>query len=396
MAIRETLPEQEQKDSQDILVEKPWFIWLMMFLFWTLFSLVLTIQDILVWDTNPEKFVNWTQVLLNSFPFYYAWFLLSPLVFWFGKKFRFGRDEKNIRNFVIHSFWGLFVVIIYLIVTSIVALPVLFEDIDLLNIYYKFNKRAYMVGHFQFIVYWATLGFFISFDYYKKFREREREASRLLLHSTRLESQLAKAQLDALKMQLHPHFLFNTLHAISALIDDSPKRARRVIARLGELLRSTLDISEKQTIPLKQELALTELYLQIEQERFQDKLQVNIDFSPENMDCSVPSLILQPLIENAIKHGITDEEKIARIDIKAVKVNNELRIYVEDNGPGFSEIQTMEWQEKGIGLSNTKERLEQLYGKDHEFNIGNSADGGALIEIIIPCRKARNTKNESE
>jgi sensor histidine kinase YesM len=148
-------------------------------------------------------------------------------------------------------------------------------------------------------------------------------------------------------------------------------------------------------IPLEKELALTNLYLDIEQERFQDKLRVNIDFSKENLDCSVPSLILQPLVENAIKHGITDKEKIALIEIKAIKRNKKLHLSVEDNGPGFSEEQTTELQEGGIGLSNTKSRLEQLFGKDHEFIIGNSEKGGALVEIIIPCQKARNTEDEN-
>ena len=166
-----------------------------------------------------------------------------------------------------------------------------------------------MVGHYQIIIYWAILAAGISLEYYKKYRAREIEASRLLLRSTKLESQLAKAQLDSLKMQLHPHFLFNTLHAVSALIDDNPKRARRVIARLGELLRSTLDIAEEQTIPLEQEIALTKLYLEIEQERFGDKLEVKINVSDSDLDCMVPTLILQPLIENAIKHGIKDAKK---------------------------------------------------------------------------------------
>ncbi len=392
MAIDKSVPNKNhtEKQRQDILVEKSWFVWVLMFGFWTVFSTVLTIQDLFIWIEAPEKFEGWAALLFNSFPYYYSWFALTPLVFWLGEKFRFGEKEKNLRNVIIHTFLGVLTVAIYLAITSFITSWVAGKASEFENFAAIFNKRVYMVGHFQFIVYWAILGVYISFENYKKFREREREASRLLLRSTSLESQLAKAQLDALKMQLHPHFLFNTLHAISALMEDSPKSARRMIARLGELLRSTLDISEKQTIPLEKELTLTKLYLEIEQERFQDKLKVKMDFPKEDLDCLVPSLILQPLVENAIKHGITDEEKNAVIEIKAVKRNKKLHIFVGDNGPGFSENQTMEMQD-GIGLSNTKARLEQLYGSEHEFNIGNSEKGGALIEIILPCKKARTT-----
>ena len=375
--------------SQDVLVEKPWFIWVLMFLFWTVFSTVLTIQDILIWDSNPEKFSGWLQILMNSFPFFYTWFALTPLIFWFGRKFGFGREKPNFRNVVIHIFLGLLIVTIYLMITSMFIVPVFFEEYDASTIYYKLGDRAYSVAHFQVIVYWAILGVYVSFDNYKKFRERENEASRLLLHSTKLESQLAKAQLDSLKMQLHPHFLFNTLHAISALIEDNPKRARRMIARLGELLRSTLDIAEQQTITLEKEIALTKIYLEIEQERFGDMLEVKIDILPEDLECSVPSLILQPLIENAIKHGITDEKQTAVIEIKVSRRNNQINIFVEDNGPGFSENQTIKL-ENGIGLSNTKARLEQLYGKEHNFDASNSEKGGAKIEISIPCKKTNN------
>lgn len=377
--------------NQDILVEKPWFVWFVMFLFWTVFSTVLTIQDLLVWDAKPDKFSGWWEVLLNSYPFFYTWFALSPFIFWFGRKFGFGSEEKNIRNFIIHIFLCLLIVFVYLAFTSIIVVPLAYEKYDVSKMYLEFNRRVYMVGHFQVIVYWAILGVYVSFDYYKKFRERENEASRLLLRSTTLETQLAKAQLDSLKMQLHPHFLFNTLHAISALMDDSPKRARRMIARLGELLRSTLDIAEQQTVTLEKEITLTKLYLEIEQERFGEMLQVKIDIPKNELDCVVPSLILQPLIENVIKHGITNDEEPTIIEIKVIRANNKIQISVEDNGPGFSEVDALKLQD-GIGLSNTKARLEQIYGEDHNFTLQNSEEGGAIVEILIPCNKKINPK----
>lgn len=384
--IKETISREIIK--QDILVEKPWFIWLLMFSFWTLLSVILAVQDILVWYESPEKFSGWAEIFINTFPYYYAWLALSPLVFFFGRKFGFGREEKNLRNAIIHIFLGILTVLIYLFITSYINTYLLNESVEIKQILYYVNKRFYTLGHFQIIAYWAILGVYISFNYYKKFRERETEAARLLLRSTQLESQLVKAQLDSLKMQLHPHFLFNTLHAISALIEDSPKRARRMIARLGELLRSTLDIAEQQTITLEKELALTRLYLDIERERFRNTLQVKIDVPPEVLDCRVPSLILQPLIENAIKHGVKGKERDAVIEVRVLKRNKRINIFVSDNGPGFPENQMNELEE-GIGLSNTKARLEQLYGKEHNFRAFNSESGGATVEISIPCNREK-------
>lgn len=396
MAIEKAPPEKTSTEAiinQDIFVEKPWIIWVLMFLFWTLFSTALTVQDYIIALSYPEKYetFSWINSALYAFPYFYPWLALTPLIFWFRRKFRF---SCWIWTLLVHLLLCLLTVTIYLWVTSAFMVPFVFGKYDFAAIYEDFSKRVYQVGHFQMIVYWAIFGVGFSLDYYKKYREREFEASRLLLRSTKLEAQLAKAQLDSLKMQLHPHFLFNTLHAISALIEDNPKRARRMIARLGELLRSTLDIAEQQTITLEKEIALTKLYLEIEQERFGDMLQVKIDVSPEELECSVPSLILQPLIENAIKHGITDEEKAAVIEIKVLRRNNRIDIFVTDNGPGFSENQTIKL-ENGIGLSNTKARLEQLYGKDHGFSASNSEKGGARIEISIPCKKTNN-KDESK
>lgn len=368
------------------LIERRWFIWLLMFIFWTVFSIVLTVQDVIHWYETHEKFESLSKLVFNTFPFYYTWFVLTPIVFLFGRKLPFGEEEKNFRNAIIHVFLGIFVVAVYLAITSFLNLVLVEETLDFQKILVNFSKRSYMVGHFQFVVYWAILGVYFSFDNYKKFRERKSEAARLLLHSTTLETQLAKAQLDSLKMQLHPHFLFNTLHAISALMEDNPKRARTMIARLGELLRSTLDIAEKQTITLEKEISLTKLYLGIEQERFGEMLRVKISVPTEEFDCMVPSLILQPLIENAIKHGVADEKTIAEIGINVDRLNKKIRIVVVDNGPGFQNDRMSNLQ-NGIGLSNTKARLEQLYAKEHEFNVKNNESGGARIEILIPCSK---------
>jgi len=372
-------------ETQDVPIQSR-TIWLSMFLFWTLIACTFPITDYIKSVAYPEKHFSVLGSLTESLPIFYVWFAFTPLIFWFGRKFGFGRNKKWVLNLFVHLVLSYVVVSAYLFLTSIHLVYIVKGPGDIPTLWARFFDRFYMTGHYQVIIYWAILAAGISFEYYKKYREREVEASRLLLRSTKLESQLAKAELDSLKMQLHPHFLFNTLHAVSALIDDDPKRARRVIARLGELLRSTLDIAEQQTIPLEQEIALTKLYLEIEQERFGEKLEVNIDVSDSDSDCMVPTLILQPLIENAIKHGIKDAKKTAIIEIKAFQTNKRINISVSDNGPGFPESDSIEIKD-GIGLSNTKARLDQLYGKDHAFEISSSKKGGALIKINIPCKK---------
>ncbi|NNE99188.1 MAG: histidine kinase [Pyrinomonadaceae bacterium] len=331
--------------------------------------------------------------LSESIPLFYVWFAFTPFIFWFGRKLSFERDKPWVRNLLIHVVLGYAVVSVYLLLTSAYLTVVVKGLTEIAPVLDRFFDRFYMIGHYQLIIYWAILGTGAALDYYKKYREREIEASRLLLRSTALEAQLNKAQLDSLKMQLHPHFLFNTLHAVSALIEDDPKGARRVIARLGELLRSTLDIADQQTVPLKQEIELTKLYLEIEQERFGDKLDVEIDVPSSDLDCMVPTLILQPLIENAIKHGIKDAKTKAMIEIRVSRANKKIEISVSDNGPGFSNSDSIELGD-GIGLSNTKARLEQLYGDAHSFKASNNEKGGAVVRIIIPCNRSKRSNEE--
>ena len=357
-------------------------IWLAMFLFWTVIAATFPLTDFIKSVAYPEKHFNLLDSFFEAMYAFYIWFAFTPLIFWLGRKFSFGRDKRWAFNLLIHLFLSYIVVAIYIaIASSIVVFLIKGQGFD--AFWVRYFDRFYMVGHYHVIIYWAILGAGVSFNYYKKYRERETEASRLLFRSKTLEAQLARAQLDSLKMQLHPHFLFNTLHAISALIDDNPKRSRRMIARLGELLRSTLDIADQQTIPVEKEIALTRLYLEIEQERFQEKLDVRIDAGSKVMNCFVPSLILQPLIENTIKHGIK-EQNVAIIEIVVSRKNKRIEILVRDNGPGFADDGLTEIQE-GIGLSNTKARLEQLYGKEHTFAAGNSENGGAEVKISIPC-----------
>ena len=219
------------------------------------------------------------------------------------------------------------------------------------------------------------------FRYYRRFREGE-------LRSSRLQTQLTRAQLEALKMQLQPHFLFNTLHSISALLHRDPDSADRMIARLGDFLRLTLENSGTQVVSLQKELEFLTCYLEIERVRFQDRLTTSLDVDASALDTPVPNLILQPIVENALRHGVAQTRGPGRVEISAKRENGSLRIRVRDNGPGLQAItRPDDGLKEGLGLSNTRARLEQLYGAAHRFELENAPGGGLLVTLEIPSAK---------
>jgi two-component system, LytTR family, sensor kinase len=188
-----------------------------------------------------------------------------------------------------------------------------------------------------------------------------------------------------LKMQLHPHFLFNTLNAISELIHRDPESADRMLTDLSDLLRLSFENLEVQEIPLKQELEFLEKYVEIEQMRFHDRLSVNMNIEAEALDASVPNMILQPLVENAIKHGIAPRSSGGRVDINAVRSNGHLQIEVTDDGLGvpFGDLENLP---EGVGLSNTRRRLRHLYGDRHKFELTKLERGGVGVSLEIPFK----------
>ena len=193
--------------------------------------------------------------------------------------------------------------------------------------------------------------------------------------SRQREEQLVRAQLDALRSQLQPHFLFNSLNAISNLIYEDPRRADEMIGRLSELLRRTLQLPS--VVPLSEELRTTEMYLDMMQLRFEDKLTVEIDAGRGPADSPVPHLLLQPLVENCLKHGAGDQS--IDIRVRARRADGRLHLIVEDSGRG------LRGRSEGVGLRNTRERLDKLFGKGAAFRISGGANGGCVCEIEIPC-----------
>jgi LytS/YehU family sensor histidine kinase len=186
-------------------------------------------------------------------------------------------------------------------------------------------------------------------------------------------------------MQIHPHFLFNTLNSISALLHKDLEAADRMIARLGDFLRLTLRRSDAQTVDFGQELEFLRCYLDIEYIRFQDRLSVDMEIEPQALGVQVPNLILQPIVENAIRHGIARQTIAGRLTIRAFKRQDRLIMQVEDNGPGLENGKPFGNLSGGIGLSNTRARLQQFYGQDYDLEIANAAARGVVVTLDIPA-----------
>jgi LytS/YehU family sensor histidine kinase len=235
-------------------------------------------------------------------------------------------------------------------------------------------------------------GMIIIIDYAFEFYHRYQEKA---LRAAQLETQLAQAQLQALRMQLHPHFLFNTLNAISVLIQKDPELARQTLGQLSELLRLTLDNAGAPFVTLKAELEFLERYLQIERTRFGDRLAVQMNIAEEALPAQIPNLILQPLVENAIRHGVNEQRGPALLQISAPRNNGKLHLEVRDNGRGL--VQQPESAEReGIGLANTRSRLSRLYGEGYSFALSNAAPGGVIASLEIPFHEQKeHTQNSS-
>ena len=216
----------------------------------------------------------------------------------------------------------------------------------------------------------------LATSYYRESHEREQ-----------MEVRLAQAKLESLKLQLHPHFLFNTLNTITALITTDPPAAERVVSGLSELLRVSLYNAGEQEVPLERELELLEPYLAIQQIRFQDRLTVSVTVAPDTRRALVPNLILQPLVENAIRHGIAPRAAAGLVEVHAQRDDGMLQLRVVDNGVGAG-AGGGRWPAEGVGLGNTRARLQYLYGARHRFELGGGPHGGFSVGISIPYRLA--------
>jgi sensor histidine kinase YesM len=240
-----------------------------------------------------------------------------------------------------------------------------------------------------FSFYLLVLAFGQATNYYKRYREED-------LRRSQLELQLSKAQLQSLKAQLHPHFLFNTLNSISALQLEDTDAAQEMTARLGDFLRMTLENAGTQEVTLEREIEFLECYLDIEKVRFGERLTTRIEIDPELLLCRVPNLMLQPLVENSLKHGISNKASRGKINIKASRENGWLKVEVEDNGKGIEDSDLETVFTSGLGLSNTRERLERLYGSNFRFQLRNAPDGGLIAALRLPNESFEENPADSQ
>jgi signal transduction histidine kinase len=343
---------------------------------WTFIGLVFTLQFYFA-SYRSERPVPFVDSLYMQMIWAYLFALATPFVLWAVSRMPIDRDNW-VRNTLLH------------IPTSIVlgvVLTALGRVLIWLRWGWPLDKPLTFESIVRFVVanFTEAIGIYLlialsgyAFCYYRRFREGQ-------VKTLQLEAQLSQAQLQALKMQLHPHFLFNTLHSISALLHKDSEAARKMITRLGDFLRLTLENSGSQEVTMRQEMEFLGCYLEIERIRFQDRLTTRLDVAQQTLDAKVPNLILQPIVENAIRHGIAPRSSQGLIEIEAKQQNGTLRIQVRDNGPGLSEHRTSENVfKKGLGLANTETRLEQLYGPAHSFNLSNNPDGGLIVTLEIP------------
>ena len=244
-----------------------------------------------------------------------------------------------------------------------------------------FLVRRFIADYFTYFIVAA-----LCFAYEHFVRSRQQEAQ-----TQALRAELAQAQLQALRMQVNPHFLFNTLNAITVLVrGGETAKAGRTLRLLSDMLRATFQGVDVQTVPLREEIDLVERYLEIEEIRFEDRLRVEIDVDPAVSEVAVPYLLLQPLVENAVRHGIAPhaEAGVVRVAARPATTHGQkgVELTVADSGPGFSKAPEVILDEsEGVGLSTTKRRLDTLYGEAHVLELGTAAEGGARVTICIPC-----------
>ncbi|HKR60537.1 MAG TPA: histidine kinase [Pyrinomonadaceae bacterium] len=310
----------------------------------------------------------------------YIWAALTPLILFLSRRFRIERGR--LRNLLIHLVASLGFSLIQL--GAYIAVISFTDPLTqpFANVFQEFIVTGL---HFNLLTYWALVALSHAADYYRKYQERELSASQL-------QAQLARAQLSSLKMQLHPHFLFNTLNTIAVLVrKSSNKEAIEMLSGLSDLLRHSLENIDAQEVSLKEELEFLKLYLEIEQVRFNDRLRVRMEVEQETLDALVPNLILQPLVENAIRHGIARRSAAGLLEISARRENGRLWLQVCDDGPGLPVNRKLTGAQ--IGLTNTRTRLQRLYGDAQTFELRNAVGGGAVATLMIPFR---NTATRSE
>lgn len=318
---------------------------------WTLLALLFAVQVAMDASYGGRR-ISASQALILSLAGWYGWALLSPLIIWIAH--RLGNTRRGI---ALHVLVAIVLTLTKIAATSVILRRGGFDPRAIFSIAsLPLNLMTYAA------IVFATHGV----DAYRR--------------AAQARALLTEARLNLLKAQLEPHFLFNTLHSIAELMHHDVDAADRMLTRLSELLRASLEAGARQEIPLAEELALVERYLEIERVRLGARLRTEIDVDPKALDGLVPMFVLQPIVENAVRHAVASRTAGGKILLRVKAHAGELQIDVEDDGPGFAPERS-----EGIGLRNTRARLEQLYGGER-LKIGQSALGGAAVQFMLPFR----------
>jgi two-component system, LytTR family, sensor kinase len=340
--------------------------WVIVWAGWTALALFLAVSASLTYRSTGRA-ANWTLSIERSLSEWWLWALLTPVIVWLAARFPLDRPRPW-RNAVIHIGAALVIGI-----AKTVAERAIFAWLTGFWMYLLVSTLA-----LQCVVYGAVVAAVHGLRYQRRSRERDQ-----------LEKRLADARLQLLGMQLQPHFLFNTLNTIAELVHDDADAADCMITGLSDLLRRTLELGVAQQIPLDAELELLARYVNIQKARFGARLQLNLAIDPLARGASVPVLLFQPLVENAIRHGLAERVAAGRIEIAARRIDDRLVITVTDDGVGRVETNGAGGDSSGrvgIGLANIRARLEALYGADHQLALANAPERGVQVSVDIPFR----------
>jgi two-component system LytT family sensor kinase len=340
--------------------------------FWTLVGLAFASQFYLS-STMLGRAVTWSQAIGYSLGDWYVWAVLSVPVLWLARRFP-PEGPQPWRTAAIHLGAALACSLIYVLLRSLVGVVhsrLLDEPVTFAEVFQPLLVKTYP---FNLLVYGVIVALSHAIDYYRKYHERT-------VHALELEKHLTEARLQSLLRQLKPHFLFNTLNGIASLMHSDVNAADKMLVRLSELLRLTMHHPGQPLTKLRDEIAFIEKYLEIERIRFRDRLTVEIKAAPDTLEADVPSLIIQPLVENAIRHGLEPQARPGRITVESRREGGGLVLLVRDNGGGMP---AGGFTREGIGLANTRERLRELYGERHRFELSNHPEGGLEVRLSIP------------
>jgi len=328
-------------------------------------------------STFTDRPASFPLLLVLNLAYWYSWACLTPAILWLAGRFPFDRHtwQRAVPAHIVGVVAATLVHVALSVASRLVTYWAFGQQTGPWQM--EFQRMFFLNFDWEMMTYWTIVGLAHALRYQQEARAREMGAAQL-------ETRLVEAQLQALQRQMQPHFLFNTLNTISALMHRDVEAADAMIARLSDLLRMSLDRVAVQEIPLAEELDFLSKYLEIEQTRFRDRLTVAFDVAPDTLDVMVPNLLLQPLVENAIKHGVGPRPAPGVITVRARRVGAVLELHVQDNGVGLSASRMTDFN-RGVGLSNTRSRLGHLYGSLHRFEFRQPPEGGLLVLVAIPA-----------